>query len=118
MVVPARKPVLLSPSGSGHCWRRLVRKEVGFVPEHVVQHHRQLAGQRTRAFLGPARLATASAQDLRSEPLTGPGQDDVGRLVERGSHTHIADLRDATTVVGLARLILLRCQSEMRPHCS
>ena len=57
-----------------------------------------LRASATRAFLGPARLAIASAQVLRSEPL--------GRLVERGSHAHITDLRDAATIVGLARLIL------------
>jgi GAF domain-containing protein len=88
--------------------------EVGSVAEHAMQHHRQLAGQRhARLFWG--RHVLRPPMPSPSDPNRSR-QDDVGRLVNRGSHTAIADLRDATAMIGLARLILLRRQSEVRPH--
>ena len=40
-----------------------------------------LRANATLAFRMPARAARRAAQLLSDEPLTGPGQDDVGGLV-------------------------------------
>ena len=75
MVWPARKLVLLhpfhpppQPAMAGVALRGM--KSVPSLSMRCKTTASLRAGT-TRAFLGPARLATASAQVLRSEPLTG-----------------------------------------------
>lgn len=68
MAVPVRKPVLssppLKPPGLG-----LPCEAMKLVRSVSMRCNASLRARATRAFLGPARLATASAQPLRSEPL-------------------------------------------------
>ncbi len=110
MAVPVRKPVSSSPPikppGLALC----------SVPEHAMQHHRQLAGQRHARLSGAGTSCDRQRPTLQIGAFDRSRQDDIGRLVERGSHAAIADLRDATAMIGLARLTLLRRQSEVRPH--
>lgn len=113
--MPVRKLSRRLLRSSRQGWRSLMSNEVLSLSMQC-NTTASLRANATRAFLGPARLATANAQPFRSEPLTGRVRIDIGRLVERGSHAAIADLRDATAMIGLARLTLLRRQSEVRPH--
>lgn len=66
MAVPVRKPVLSLLRSSRQAWRALMSSEVGSVPEQAMQHHGSLGARAIRAFLGPARLATANAPPFRS----------------------------------------------------
>jgi len=81
-----------------------------------MQHHRQLAGQRHTRLSGTGMSCDRQRPTLQIGTFDRSRQDDVGRLLERAPHAAIADLRDATPMIGLARLILLRRQSEVRPH--
>lgn len=94
-------------------WLALPYEEGGSVPEHAMQYHRQLAGQCNTRLSGTRQRPT-----LQIRTLHGARQDDVGRLVERGSHAHVADLRDAAAIIGLTRLVFLRRQSDVRPDRS
>src|SRR5215471_18810202 len=65
------------------------------------------------------RLAHAGASGqahsptLQGRALDRSGQNDVGCIVERSAHATVSDLGDATSDVGLARLVLLGGQPEM-----
>src|SRR4051812_6066209 len=84
------------------------------VDEHAVHYDRKLSGE------GHLGLAHARAiGDTRRPALQGrapyrAGQDDVRRLVQRRAHAGVADLADASRDVGLAGLVLLGRQAEMR----
>ena len=75
-----------------------------------------LRASATFAFFMPARLASRIAQLLRAvQPLSGWVRM-MWPLVERRSHSLVADLADPASDVRFTRLILLGGQPEMRPN--
>lgn len=102
MAVPVRKPVSSSPPIKPQGWRSLMSNEIGSVPEHAMQHHRQLAGQRHARLFGAGTSCDRQRPTLQIGAFDRSRQDDIGRLVERGSNAAIADLRDATAMIGFA----------------
>ncbi|KSV84793.1 hypothetical protein N184_33780 [Sinorhizobium sp. GL28] len=56
-----------------------------------MQHHRQLAGQRDTRLSGTGTSGDRQRPTLQIGTFDWSRQDDVGRLVERGSHAAIAD---------------------------
>ena len=73
-----------------------------------------LRASATLARFMPRRLATSIAQRFSVEKRVGPAQHHVGRLVEDGTHHRVAHLADAAGDVGLAGLVLLRREPEVR----
>src|ERR1700758_413106 len=74
-----------------------------------------LRASATLALRIPARLARRIPQLFRVEPFTGRVRMTLAAFVECGTHAAVPDLGNATGYIGLARLILLGRQSEMRP---
>jgi len=95
------------PPGSAQPLRRLPR-----CPTRAGQLARDRdAGRRHAAALGdPHRPA------LERRDAADPGQHRVRGLVQRGAHARVPDLADPAAHVGLARLVPLRRQAEMRSH--
>lgn len=81
-----------------------------------MQHHRQLAGQRQARLSGTGMSCDRQCPALQIRTFDRSREDNVGHLVERDAHAAIADLQDASAMIGLARLLFLRRQSEVRPH--
>src|SRR3954466_10707316 len=89
--------------------------EIRAVHPHAVQNGGQLACQRHLGPLQATPFGYLQPPALeRAEPRRS-AQDGVGGLIQRGAHHRIAHLADPTCYVGFARLILLRCQPDMRP---
>ena len=85
------------------------------VGEHPVQDHREFARQRDLGLVhaGSPGDPHRPAFEFRAVP-DRLRQHDVSGLAERLAHRGVADLADPPGAVGLAGLILLRCQSEVR----
>src|SRR5260370_24003259 len=79
--------------------------------------HGELARQRHLGLVGAGAAGDphGPAFEFRAA-LDRLGQHEVGSLVKRLAHGGITVLADAAGVVGLAGLILLRRQPEMRPR--
>src|SRR6476661_8485268 len=76
-----------------------------------------LRASATFALRMPARTAKRIPQLFNLEPLTGRVRMTLaGRLLESRADAAVSDLGNAAGDVGLARLILLGGQPEMRTH--
>src|SRR3954453_7455744 len=93
---------------------RFVGKKACPIGQPAMQHHSKLAGECNLGLAHPGTGRQAHPPALQCGSLHRSGQDDIGRLVERGAHTTVADLRDAAGYIGLTRLIFPGRQPEMR----
>jgi hypothetical protein len=86
------------------------------VGEHAVQDHREFARQRDLCLVHAGSPGDPHSPALEFRAALGRlGQHDVSGLVERLAHRCVTDLADPPGAVGLAGLMLLRCQPKVRP---
>ena len=111
---PARTCNLLLLASCGH--RSFVGQEVCSVGQHAVQNDGEFAGDRDLRLAHAGASGQADPPALQRGALHRSGQDNVSRLLECGAHAAVSDLENATGDIGLARLVLLGRQSEMRPY--
>jgi|GEM_PF-3382107 len=81
MAVPVRKPVFASPDQAARAGAPIWAMKLVLALSRQCNTTASLRASATRAFLGPARLATANAQP-QIGTFDRSRQDDIGRLVD------------------------------------
>src|SRR6516225_8093080 len=106
-----------SAAGSGNCGNRgavLTPTELATVDPHPVQNHSQTPGDRDDRSTHPASLSHSHAPCLQPRPFPAASKQCMCRLVEHRAQQGIATFGHPAFIVGLARLVALRRQADMR----
>src|SRR3954454_9348700 len=113
---PAARTLDLSSLASGRRSSAL-GSEWGAVDEHAMQDNRELSCEGHLGLAHARAVGDTRRPALQCRASHRAGQDDVRRLVQRRAHAGVTDLADASRDVGLAGLVLLGRQAEMRADC-
>src|SRR6266496_1586407 len=92
----------------------LAPAEFAAIDPHPVQHYGQAPGDRDDGSTHPAPLSHPYAPRLQPRPFTAVGKQYLCGLVEHGAQQGIATFGHPAVIIGLARLVALRCQADMR----